>query len=372
MTEKLIPLLRRTSTGIFLSILMGFIVGAIILTAFGYNPIEAYTGLVYGIFGRPRFMLQTVIMATPIMLTGLSVTFAFKTGLFNIGVEGQFIMGAIAASFLGYTLNLPIIIHPIVVMIGAMIIAGLYGAFVGFLKSKYGIHEVLSSIMLNWIALEINNFYVNMPRFRRANSNSVYTIQDSAHIIFLHEFKNTPEGIARLNESELLRELILRTDLNYGIFIAIIAAIVVKFILNKTTLGYTLKAVGSNKDAAEFAGINVKKHVILSMFISGMLAGLASAVFITGISPNTISILASHDNFGFNGISVALIANANPIGNIFSALFFSGMQYGGSRIQSVFGIPSEIINIMVGTIVFFLGMRLIFITLADKLSKRRG
>ena len=370
MIEKLVPLLRKTSTGIFLSILMGFVVGAIVLTAFGYNALEAYTGLIYGVFGRPRFMLQTIIMSTPIILTGLSVSFAFKTGLFNIGAEGQFIMGAIAASFLGYMLNLPIIIHPIVVMIGAMFMAGLYGALVGFLKSKFGIHEVLSSIMLNWIALEINNFYVGIPTFRRPNSTAAHAIQDSAHIIFLHEFKNTPEGIARLSETEILRELILRTDLNFGIFIAIAAAIVVKFILNKTSLGYTLKAVGSNKHAAEFAGIDIKKHIILSMFISGALAGLASAVYITGVSPNTISILAAHENFGFNGISVALIANANPIGNIFSALFFGGMQYGGSRIQSVAGIPGEIINIMVGTIVFFLGMRTIFIILSDKLKGR--
>jgi len=363
-------LLKKTSTGIALSIFMGFIVGAIVLLAFGYNPIEAYTGLVYGVFGRPRFTLQTIIMSTPIILTGLSVTFAFKTGLFNIGAEGQFIMGAIAASFLGFMLNLPPIIHPIVVMIGAMLIAGLYGSFVGFLKAKYGIHEVLSSIMLNWIALEINNFYVNIPMFRRPNSNSAHAIQDSAHIIFMHQYKNTPEGIASLSQNELTRELILRTDLNFGIFIAIAAAIIVRFVLNKTTLGYRLKAVGSNKDAAEFAGIDVKKHIILSMFISGALSGLASAVFITGVSPNTISILAAHENFGFNGISVALIANANPIGNIFSALFFGGMQYGGSRIQSVHGVPSEIINIMVGTIVFFLGMRTIFIILSDKLNKK--
>jgi len=362
-------MLRKTGTGIFLSILISFIIGGIILALFGYNPLEAYTGLLYGVFGRPRFIAQTIILSTPIILTGLSVSFAFKTGLFNIGVEGQFIMGAIAASYLGYTLNLPPIIHPIVVMFGAMIIAGLYGAIVGILKAKFGIHEVLTSIMLNWIALYINNFYVSLPRFSRPNSNFVHTIQDSAHIVFMHEFKNTPEGMERLRESQFLTEIILRTDLNFGIFIAIFAAIIIRFILNKTTLGYTLKAVGSNRNAAEFSGIDVNRYIVLSMFISGALAGLASAVYITGMSPNTISLLAMHENYGFNGISVALIANANPIGNIFSALLFGGMQYGGARIQTTQGIPTEIIDIMVGTIVFFIGMRLIFVTLADKLSK---
>lgn len=370
--NKLIATLRKTSTGILLSILLGFVVGAIILAVFGYSPVEAYVGLITGIFGRPRFIVQTIILSTPLILTGLSVTFAFKTGLFNIGVEGQFIMGGIAASFLGYMLNLPPFIHPIIVMLGAMLIAGLYGSIVGFLKAKFGIHEVLSSIMLNWIALYFNNFYVNLPRFKRPNSHSVYAIQDSAHINVLYEFKNSPEGMNILRESEFLTETVLRTDLNYGIFIAIAAAILIRFILNRTTLGYTLKAVGLNKDAAEFAGINLRQHTILSMFISGALAGLASAVYITGISPNAISLLAMHENFGFNGIAVALIANANPIGNIFSALFYGGMQYGGGRIQSTLGIPSEIIDIMIGTIVFFIGMRLIFIIFSDKLNKWRA
>lgn len=369
MANKLVPMLRKTGTGIFLSIFLSFIVGGLLLAAFGYNPIEAYTGLIYGVFGRPRFIVQTIIQSTPIILTGLSVSFAFKTGLFNIGVEGQFIMGAITASYLGYTLNLPPIIHPIVVIIGSMIVAGLYGSLVGILKSKFGIHEVLSSIMFNWIALHINNFYVSLPRFRRPNSSFVHTIQDSAHIIFLHDFKNTPEGIERLRESNLLTEIVLRTDLNFGIFIAVATAIIIRFILNKTTLGYTLKAVGSNRHAAEFSGINVNKYICLSMFISGALAGLGSAIFITGMSPNTIGILAMHQNFGFNGISVALIANANPIGNIFSALLFGGMQYGGARIQNTQGIPTEIIDIMVGTIVFFISMRFIFVTLAEKLNK---
>ena len=367
--SKAAALLRKPVTGSLLAILASFLVGGIILLAAGHNPVEAYVGLVYGALGSPRFIANTVIMSTSLILTGLSVTFAYKTGLFNIGVEGQFILGTIAAVFLGYFLNLPPVIHPIAVMLGAMLVAGAYGSLVGLLKAKYNIHEVLSSIMLNWIALNLLNLYIGIDAFRRPGSNSAHTIQDSAVIIFFHRMKRTPEGIAQLRESEFLSEVVLRTDLNFGIFIAVGAVFIVKFVLDKTTLGYTLKAVGANKDAAEFAGINVKKSMVMSMFISGMLAGLAAAVHITGISPNTISMLGGFQNFGFNGIPVALLANASIVPNIFSSLLFGGMNYGSGYVQARFGVATEIIDIMIGLIIFFVALRVVCIKLADRLSR---
>lgn len=235
--NKIAAILRKPVTGSFFAIFAALLIGGVILTIAGHNPVDAYVGLFYGAVGRPRFIVNTVIMSTSLILTGLSVTFAYKTGLFNIGVEGQFIIGSVVAVFLGYFLQLPPVIHPVVVMCGAMIAAGLYGAIAGLLKARYNIHEVLSSIMFNWIALNLLNLYIGVDAFRRPGSNSAHTIHSSASIIFFHDIKRTPEGIARLRESEFISEVVLRTDLNFGIFIAIGAFFLVKFVLDKTVLG---------------------------------------------------------------------------------------------------------------------------------------
>jgi len=367
---KFAEFLRKPIAGSLFAIIASFAVGAVILSIAGHNPIDAYVGLIYGAFGTPRFIVNTVIASTTLILTGLSVTFAYKTGLFNIGVEGQFIIGTIAAVFLGYFVSLPPVIHPIFVMFGAMVAAGSFGTIVGFLKAKYNIHEVLSSIMLNWVALNLLNLYIGIEMFRRPHSNSAHTIHDSASIIFMHSYKRTPEGMERLRESEFLTEVILRTDLNFGIFVAIFAVIVVWYVLGKTSFGYTLKAVGTNKDAAEASGINTKRYIAGSMFIAGSIAGLAGAVHILGVSPNTINILGGFQNFGFNGIPVALLANASVIPNIFSAFLFGSMNYGSGFIQGRYGIATEIIDIMIGLIVFFAALRVLCIYLAQRLEKR--
>lgn len=392
MLNFFVRVLKKPISGSLFALLAAILVGSIILYAAGHNPLQVYRGLVYGALGRPflvlrtlifpspdadlitamrylRYIVNTVVMSTSLILTGLSVTFAYKSGLFNIGVEGQFILGTVAAVFLGHILNLPPIIHPIVVMLGAMLVSGAYAAIVGFLKAKFNIHEVLSSIMLNWIALHLLNLYIGFERFQRSSTVAL-PIQDSANIIFMHELKNTPEGIAQIREMGAVSEIILRTNLNFGIFIAIAAVILVKFVLDKTTLGYTLKAVGANKDAAEFAGINVKKYTILSMFFAGAIAGLAAAVHITGVFPNTINTLGSFQNMGFNGIPVALLANASVIPNIFSALLFGGMNYGSGHIQSNYGVATEIIDIIIGLIVFFVALRAVCLLIASKLEKK--
>lgn len=164
----------------------------------------------------------------------------------------------------------------------------------------------------------------------------------------------------------------LKTDLNYGILFAILAALLVWFVLNRTCKGFELRSVGFNSDAARFAGINVNRNIMHSMFIAGALAGLAGALQMTGVMPHRISMLAAQEGYGFDGISVALIANSSPIGCIFSGLLFGGLKYGGSAIQSTTGAPSEVINIVIGTIVFFIAMSTMFRVLADKLAKRGG
>ncbi|WP_343345044.1 ABC transporter permease [Terrisporobacter petrolearius] len=339
----------------FLSILLGLLVGAIVLTISGNSPIEAYGAMIEGIIGKPKYIAWTIIKATPYILTGLSIAFAFKTGLFNIGAEGQFIIGALVATVVGYSINLPAIIHIPLTIILAGLAGGLWGSIAGFLKSKFGINEVIATIMLNWIAFYLSNFMVSSSFISVPNSEASVNIQDSASI-----------GI------DWLKGLVgPATSVNWGIIISIVLVLVIWFILTKTTLGFELRAVGHNKDAAEYAGIDVGKSILKSMAIAGLLAGVAGAIQVMGVTHN-ITVLAAQEGYGFDGIAVALIANSNPIGVIFSGLLFGAFKYGGIKMQSV-GAPSEVINIVIGSIVFFIalsnGLRMLYIKMKQKKAK---
>jgi len=339
----------------FLSILLGLLVGAIVLIISGNSPIEAYGAMIEGIIGKPKYIAWTIIKATPYILTGLSIAFAFKTGLFNIGAEGQFIIGALVATVVGYSINLPAIIHIPLTMILAGLAGGLWGSIAGFLKSKFGINEVIATIMLNWIAFYLSNFMVSSSFISVPNSEASVNIQDSASI-----------GI------DWLKGLVgPATSVNWGIIVSIVLVLAIWFILTKTTLGFELRAVGHNKDAAEYAGIDVGKSILKSMAIAGLLAGVAGAIQVMGVTHN-ITVLAAQEGYGFDGIAVALIANSNPIGVIFSGLLFGAFKYGGIKMQSV-GAPSEVINIVIGSIVFFIalsnGLRMLYIKMKQKKAK---
>lgn len=338
-----------------LSILLGLLVGAIVLVISGNSPIKAYGAMIEGIFGKPKYIAWTIIKATPYILTGLSIAFAFKTGLFNIGAEGQFIIGALVATLVGYSIQLPAIIHIPLTMILAGLAGGIWGSIAGFLKSKFGINEVIATIMLNWIAFYLSNFMVSNSFISVENSEASVNIQESASI-----------GI------DWLKGLVgPATSVNWGIIISIILVFVIWFVLTKTTLGFELRAVGHNKDAAEYAGIDVGKSILKSMAIAGLLAGVAGAIQVMGVTHN-ITVLAAQEGYGFDGIAVALIANSNPIGVIFSGLLFGAFKYGGIKMQSV-GAPSEVINIVIGSIVFFIalsnGLRMLYLKMKEKRTK---
>ncbi len=338
-----------------LSILLGLVVGALVLIISGRNPIVVYGAMIEGIIGKPKYIAWTIIKATPYILTGLSVAFAFKTGLFNIGAEGQFIIGSLVATLLGVALDLPAIIQIPLIMIAAAVAGGLWGAISGFLKSKFGINEVIVSIMLNWIAFYFSNFMVSDSFISVPNSEASASINNGASISITW-----------------LKDLVgPATSVNWGIVISIVLVFIIWFILNKTTLGFELKAVGYNKDAAEYAGIDVNKSILKSMAIAGMLAGIAGAIQVMGVTHN-ITVLASQEGYGFDGIAVALIANSNPIGCIFSGLLYGAFKYGGIKMQSV-NAPSEVINIVTGSIVYFIalsnGLRLLYMKMKEKKAK---
>lgn len=346
------------------SILLGFIVGAIVLLIAGFNPLEAYWVILKGIFSRPKYIAYVIIYSTPLIITGLSVAFALRTGLFNIGAEGQFIVGAIAAGMAGYFIKLPMLIHVPVCILAAAFAAACWGGLAGYIKAKFGVHEVISTIMLNWIAFYLSNWVVTLNAFGKQGTGKSHVIQETARIDILGHWKISEAGIAFIRANKFWGD-ILKTPLNIGFIIAILLAILMWYVLNKTTLGYELRGVGYNPHAAEYGGINVKKSVVTSMFIAGGLAGIAGGLQVMGVS-HRIAKLAVMEGYGFDGIAVSLIGNNTGAGSVFAGVLFGALKYGGSKIQDAMDAPTEIISIMVGTIILFIAMpnliRLILLT----------
>ncbi|WP_299032867.1 ABC transporter permease [uncultured Anaerococcus sp.] len=350
----------KGSTLIFtlVSVLLGLLVGAIVLALAGYNPIEAYQKIIEGVFKSPRNMGWAIVNSTPIILTGLGVCFAFKTGLFNMGAEGQFIIGTTVGFLLGYGLDLPPVLHVLVTVLLAILAGFIYGGIAGFVKAKFGIHEVISTIMLNWIAFYFQNFIVF--RYKMPNSMNSFEVKDSAKITLIQNAAQKYDGFMGQ---------FFRAPIHAGIFFAIICAILIHFILNKTSLGYKLKAVGLNKEASEYGGINVNRKLIQSMAISGAICSLAGVSQILGYT-YSLPQLSAMENFGFDGLAVALLASNNPIGCIFSGLFLGSLKYAGGNLQRTMGVPSELISIIIGTIILFTAIPLIFKIIRAKINKK--
>ena len=340
------------------SIILGLLVGAIVLALTGYNPIDAYTSLVSGVFKSPRNMGWAIVNSTPIILTGLGVCFAFQTGLFNMGAEGQFIIGSTVGFLLGHILNLPPIIHVILTLVVALLAGLIYGGLAGFIKAKFGIHEVISTIMLNWIAFYFQNFIVY--RYQKPNSMSTFDINDSAKITLVENAAKKFDGFFGQ---------FFKAPIHLGFILAIICVILVYFILTKTSLGYKLKAVGLNREASRYGGINTERKIIQSMGISGAICSLAGVCQVMGYT-YSLPLLSAMENFGFDGLAVSLLASNNPIGCIFSGLFLGSLKYAGSNLQRTMGVPSELISIIIGTIILFTAIPLIFKIIRAKIRKR--
>ena len=353
-----------------ISIFLGFVLGAIVLLAAGFNPLEAYWVILKGIFSRPKYVSYVIIYATPLIITGLSVAFALRTGLFNIGAEGQYIVGAIVAAAAGYFFKLPLIIHVIVVVGLAIIAAALWGGLAGYIKARFGVHEVISTIMLNWIALYLSNFVVTLQAFGKQGTGKTYAIQSTARINLLSDWKISEAGIEFIRSHKMLGD-VLKSPINVGFIFAILLAVLVWYVLNKTTLGCELRAVGFNPHAAEAGGINVKRSMVVSMLFAGGLAGAAGAFQVLGVS-HRIAKLAAMEGYGFDGIAVSLIGNNTGAGSVFAGLLFGALKYGGSKIQDAMQAPTEVISIMIGIIILFVAMpnliRLILTIKANRAS----
>lgn len=328
---------------VLLSIVIGFLVGALLLLAAGINPGVAYGKLLDGVFGKTKFMVWSIVYASPLILTGLSVAFAFKTGMFNIGAEGQFVVGSLAACVVGILVKLPAPLHILLCCLAAIAAGALWGLVVGALKVWKGLNEVLSFIMFNWIAFYLSNYVVNLKAIHKEGGGEASKdVADTAKILM-------PKVVATVTKC---------TAANWGIVIAILAAILIWFIIGKTTLGFQLRAVGCSRTGAEYAGISSNRIYLMSTAISGALAGLGGAVQILGMSYR-IPQFSGQEMYGFQGLTVALIASSNPIGCIFAGLFYGAMKYGGTKLSLV-NAPSEIVDIIMGTIIFFIAISHVF------------
>lgn len=337
-----------------IAILIGFVIGAIFLLIAGISPVAAYSKLIDGVLGKPKYVVWSLVYASPLIFTGMSVAFSLRTGVFNIGAEGQFVVGSLAACMVGILVELPIVIHAILCLLVAAVAGFVWSYLVGLLKVKRGIHEVLSYIMFNWIAFYLSNYAVNTAALHKEGSGeATKDVLASARLLF-------PDSILKVLDC---------TGANWGFVLAVIVAVIMWIIIEKTTLGYRLKAVGFNKEAATFGGINADKSILTALGISGALAGIGGAVQTLGMA-GRISQFAGQEGYGFEGITVALIGGSSPLGCIFSGIFYGAMKYGGSKLTMV-GAPEEVIDIIMGCVIIFIAISSVFQGLFMNLAKRK-
>lgn len=317
----------------------GFLVGAFIILFSGKNPFQVYFYLFNGSFLNLQRIGNVLAMATTLTLTGLSVMFAFRTGLFNIGAPGQMLIAALAAYIFALNVNWPwAIALPVTVLI-AMLTGAFWGFISGALKAYLNVNEVVSSIMLNWIAYWIVAFVVQNYIFGAFTTETrPIPAANSLRVEWLTKLFTSAGSSAS-------------TFINLGIFIAIGMVFLMQFILRKTVLGFELRAVGHNRHAAQYAGMNVPSRIILSMVIAGATAGLAGAThYIGAVSSLKINVLPPQ---GFDAFAVALVGGNSPYGVLFSALFFAIITYGKEYMAAMTRIPNHISSIIIATIVYF-------------------
>ena len=339
------------------AIIVGLLVGFIILLI--SNPSQAAAGFVTIITGPVTHGMkgigQVFYYATPIILTGLSVGFAFKTGLFNIGASGQFIIGGFAAVYVGIKCSSLGPVQWVVALVAAVIAGMIWGAVPGIFKAFFNVNEVISCIMMNYIGMYLVNFLVS-------NNTGLYD-----------KIRNYSKDVAKTaNVPKMgLDKLFAGSSINGGFIISVIAVIVIYIILQKTIFGYELKAAGFNADASKYAGMNEKRNIILSMAIAGALSALAGGLlYLAGSGKHIVieDLLASE---GFTGISVALLGLSNPIGVLFAGLFIAYITAGGFYLQ-LLNFSTEIIDIIIAVIIYFSAFSLFVRGFILKIKKNRA
>ncbi|MCY3994313.1 MAG: ABC transporter permease [Caldilineaceae bacterium] len=319
-----------------LAMVIALLVGVLLLLLLGTDPFEAYSALIQGALGNVSGITQTLTKATPLLLVGLGICIAFRGGVINIGGEGQIVVGALAATAFGVGFgNLPaLILLPLTLISGAA--AGLiWGGIPGLLKARLGVNEILTTVMMNQIALRLMNFLLRGPML------------DPEHVA---AGTSIPQSAA-LPESIWLTRLVPRTLFHSGAILAVLLALAVYFLLWRTTIGYRIRAVGLNPHASRYAGIPVPKYVTLSLALSGMLCGLAGAVEVLGVHHRMLEGLSG--GYGFSGIVAALFGKLHPLGAIPASALFGALLVGADKMQRAVQVPSALAIALQGLVVLF-------------------
>ncbi|WP_371363263.1 hypothetical protein SRRS_41990 [Sporomusa rhizae] len=342
---------QKETVVLLLTILLGLAAGAILMMVTGHDWISGYQFLFRGGLMSLERIGNTIATAVPLIFTGLSVAFAFKTGLFNIGVAGQMLIGGFCATAAGLSLDLSKPLLLTVMIIAALAGGGLWAAIPGWFKARFNVHEVVSTIMFNWIAYWL--VYYLVPIYFKGS--------------FETESRNIP--LSASLRTEWLAQLFNGSYINIGIFLAIGAVLFCVFILRRTTLGFALKTVGFNQYAAEYAGINAGRSIVLSMIIAGALAGLGGMTLYCGYATNLqIGVLPSQ---GIDGIAVALLAANSPWGVMAAALFFGLLYSGKGFMNAMTSIPPEIADTIIATIIYFAATSVLIEKGIDKFMRRQ-
>lgn len=339
LVEKIFRKVRNPALGILLALLLG----GVLMVFTGYSPLVSYRALFYG--GLIKNWHISVLNATPLIFTGLSISLAFKGGLFNIGAEGQYYAGAMMATWLGILLNLP----PLIVIPLIYIFGGCAGAacnmIPALLKVKTGAHEVVTTMMFAYIARTLSSLFIRMNGGDPVTSRHPYitdTIQDSAWLL---RFSSFLDGV--------------NYRLHIGILIAVATALLVHYILERTRLGFEIRAVGFNSRAAKTQGIATGRIIVITLLLSGVLAAFSGVTQILGLDHKMAENLNA--GYGWNGIAVALLAGTSPVGVIFTALLWGVLDAGGQYMARTLQTPNAVVEIIKGMILFFLLARHLFV-----------
>ncbi|MCE5208951.1 MAG: ABC transporter permease [Chloroflexi bacterium] len=335
----------------FLAVITGLLFAALLILFTDASPIEAFSELISAAFGCKSItscaFLTTLERATPLILTGLGAVVAFRSGMFSIGQEGQLLMGAVTAAYLGYAIHLPYVIHPIVIILASMTAGGIYGWVPGVLKVKLGVNEVITTIVMNTIATLVMEYLVNFPMRGDISSTAHSPVIDA-----------TAQLPAFLPGSKW----------GIGFVIAIVVAIAVYFFLWRSTSGYEQRMAGQAPFFAKFGGIKNDKIAIRGMVISGAICGLAGAIEILGVNRRIMTGYST--GLGFDGLSVAILGQTHPLGVVIVAIIFAGLRLGAQLgLQLSLGIPRELGGGMIAIMILFVAAGQLYVSLIENVRK---
>lgn len=335
-----------------ISIIFGFAFGALLMLAFGYNPVTAYEAMLMGVFRSPYSIGEAFMEATVLSFSGLAFAIAFKAGFFNIGISGQLLAGWVSAIWFALSFpDLPrLILVPATLIIG-MIFGAIWAGIAGALRAYFGTSEVIVTIMLNYTALHTTNYII---RNVLAVGNTTERVSENASL-----------------KLGWLTDLTGGSRLNLGFFIAIAVVILYWIFMNHMTAGFEVRAVGLNPDASTYAGMSAKKNIVLSMVISGGLAGLGGAIYGIGTFGNLFT-QSSLPNIGFNGIAVALLGLSNPFGIFLASILFGILDVGSRFMPNRAGVPEEMASIVISAIIFFVGINYLIRLILEKLKGNKA